>query len=167
MEDLERANVTVKQHQQIKSLVEVHVDIFNDETNRDPKYYLSPNLYDNFVDFTKLPPHETLSKDIKAILYRPDKMKVLKECYDRLCMLLVSNYHRDMTEEKNIKKESSKRLHWEARYPRKPEEEYQWLARIAKRVETFKPSLETPEAPFTDPKINVNLDPKEFDKSFL
>jgi hypothetical protein len=111
MATLELANVTVKQYQQVKTLIAIHKDIFNDETNRDPRYDLQPNLYDNFVDFTRLPPVETLSKEVKAILYRPDKMKVLKGCYDRLCMSLVSNHHRDTTEKKEFIADSHRRLH--------------------------------------------------------
>jgi hypothetical protein len=49
------------------------------------------NTFDNFVDFTKIPNREKLSQDAKNILYRPQKMKTLSECYHRIAVLLRSN----------------------------------------------------------------------------
>jgi hypothetical protein len=148
-------------------LLAINKDIFNDESNRDPKYALSPNLYDNFVDFTKLPPADTLSKEVKQILYRPDKMKVLRECYDRLCSELVSNHHRDELKTKDFVGEQKKRLHWEARFPRKPEEEFLWISRIANKVATYKSDVVVDESMMTDPRVDINTDPAEFDKTWL
>jgi hypothetical protein len=167
MVTLENADVTLKQYQQIKLLIAVHKDIFNSETNRDPNFDLTPNLYDNFVDFTKLPPIDTLSKEVKQILYRPDKMKVLRKCYDRLCCELVSNHHRDSLKTKEFVAESKKRLHWEARFPRKPEEEFTWIARIANHVSSYKSDIVVDMATLKDPKVDIKIDPKEFNKTWL
>lgn len=76
-------------------LLAINKDIFRDETNKHPKYYLSPNLHDNYVDFTQLPPTDKLPKAAKQLLYRPNRMKQLREAYERLSEETISNFHRD------------------------------------------------------------------------
>lgn len=79
---LEKARVSHKEYTQIQKLVRFDKDIFNPEA-----LYHKPNLFnvnsmEYFVDFTRLP--KKIPTDIKALLYRPQRMQTLKKAYFRL-----------------------------------------------------------------------------------
>ena len=66
---LEDSEVTKKEFDQLKMLMNVHIDIFrNDELNIHRTHF-KDNLYDAFVDFTKLP--SNMPKAAKDLLFRP------------------------------------------------------------------------------------------------
>lgn len=92
MEVLEQCGVSNRQFEQIKMLMQVDKDIFSEKIKAHETHYTSYNLFDNFVDFTKLPTN--LPKEAKSLLYRPDKMKTLSEAYKSICRQLTSNHMR-------------------------------------------------------------------------
>jgi hypothetical protein len=56
MEVLEQCGVSNRQFEQIKMLMQVvDKDIFSEKIKTHETHYTSINLFDNFVDFTKLP----------------------------------------------------------------------------------------------------------------
>lgn len=63
--------------------------IFTSKSNRHEPHYVSENLFNDFVDFTKLPPN--IPKDAKALLYRPNKMKELASSYRNIGLQMKSN----------------------------------------------------------------------------
>ena len=73
-------------------LLKIDPHIFTPEFKRHAKFYTRANIYDQFVDFTKLPAN--LSKDAKSLLYRPQKMKQLAECYISLARKVKSHAQR-------------------------------------------------------------------------
>jgi hypothetical protein len=79
----------MRQFEQIKMLLKLDKNLLNKYGKRHPKFQTNKNIYDNFVDFTKLP--ENLSHDAKSLLYRPQKMKVLYDAYRNICVQLKSN----------------------------------------------------------------------------
>ena len=79
MEVLEAAGVSLKQLESIRTLLKIDPYIFTSKVNRHEPHYVSENLFNEFVDFTKLP--QNISKDAKALLYRPNKMKELAQAY--------------------------------------------------------------------------------------
>jgi len=58
--------------------------IFTTKSKRHVPNYVSENLFNDFVDFTKLP--ENIPKDAKAILFRPNKMKELAKAYRNISL---------------------------------------------------------------------------------
>lgn len=50
-------------------LLKLDKNLLNKYGKRHPKFQTNANIYDNFVDFTKLPAN--LSHDAKSLLYRP------------------------------------------------------------------------------------------------
>lgn len=89
MEVLEAVGASIKQLDQIKMLLKIDPFIFTSKSNRHQAHYVSENLFNDFVDFTKLP--QNLSKDAKALLYRPNKMKELAQAYRNISLQLKSN----------------------------------------------------------------------------
>ena len=119
MEVLEKCGVSNRQFEQIKMLMQVDKDIFNEKIKTHETHYTSTNLFDNFVDFTKLPHASQLPKEAKNLLYRPDKMKTLSEAYKSICRQLTSN-HMHFQESKQLKTAiHHKKAQYEARFPKK------------------------------------------------
>jgi len=99
MQVLEESNVSIRQLEQIKLLIAVDQHIFSPENKRHPRHDLMTTTFDHFVDFTRLPPTSELSKAVKSLLYAPDKMKVLAQAYQRLCLAVRSNFARKEKEQ--------------------------------------------------------------------
>ena len=70
-------------------LLKIDPYIFTSKSNRHEPHYVSENLFNDFVDFTKLP--QNLSKDAKGLLFRPIKMKELAEAYRNISLQMKSN----------------------------------------------------------------------------
>lgn len=81
-------------------LLNLNKDIFSSDMKRHPSHVAAytPNLNDNYVDFTKLPASKDIPSAAKQLLYRPAKMAELKECYERIGEVLNENYLRDKLE---------------------------------------------------------------------
>lgn len=90
----------MRQFDQIKMLLKLDKNLLNKYGKRHPKFQTNRNIYDNFVDFTKLP--ENLSHDAKSLLYRPQKMKVLYDAYRNICVQLKSNALRKLERQEQL-----------------------------------------------------------------
>jgi hypothetical protein len=80
-------------------LLKVDTNIFLSKSKRHTPHYVSQNLYNDFVDFTKLP--EGISKEAKALLYRPPKIKALAKAYRDIALQMKSNALRKLEKAEN------------------------------------------------------------------
>jgi hypothetical protein len=88
---LVNADVKRKEYDQIQMLMKLDQEIFMNESNIHGKpNTMWENIYDNFVDFSRLP--TKLPKSAKDLLYRPDRMKKLAEKFDRIVNELENDW---------------------------------------------------------------------------
>lgn len=98
---LEEANVSHRQYEQMKMMINIDKDLLSQFGKRHQKYMTENLLHDSFVDFRRLN-LDKISKDAKSLLYRPQKMKVLYEGYRRLTMVVHSNAMRKLDRQEKI-----------------------------------------------------------------
>lgn len=139
-------------------LMKLDRDILNPMGKRHERWIKSPNSYNNFVDFTKLP--KDLTKEHKALLYRPKKMKELAECYRELAIRVKTNTYRRYEHEWDLKYKRFKLLNWDKKLRlKKPIHEYEVADRLWERIDKFmkSKSIETQaEAKRLDPAFQYN-----------
>jgi len=133
---LEEANVSNRQYEQMKTLIKIDKDILNDFGKRHPKRHLSINLHDNFVDFTRLP-IDKIPRDVKQLLYRPQKMKVLYDGYKRLSLIVRSNAMRKLDISYKNHKEKLAKINWEPRRLKKTQQEIDMAEKLWHRIDRF------------------------------
>lgn len=80
---------------------------------------LHPNPYSHFIDFTQIKDSEKLPKEVKNILFRPQKLARLGEVYKKLAVKLTNSFERKRLEEIENQHVKYKRVGFQARYPRK------------------------------------------------
>lgn len=135
-EILEDAEVSKRQFEQIKMLMKLDRDILNPMGKRHERWIKSQNSYNNFVDFTKLP--KNLTKEHKALLFRPKKMKELAECYRELAIRVKTNTYRRYEHEWDLKYKRFKLLNWDKKLRlKKPIHEYEVADRLWERIDKF------------------------------
>ena len=86
---LEDSEVSKREFDQLKMMMNLDIDMFRTDQFKIHRSHFKENLYDAFVDFTKLP--EDLPKAAKDILFRPAKMKRLSEVYRKLIRTIVTH----------------------------------------------------------------------------
>jgi polyhydroxyalkanoate synthesis regulator phasin len=133
---LEEANVSLRAYEQMKMMMKIDRNILNDFGKRHSKQHTSKNLHDNFVDFTRLP-LDKLSKDAKSLLYRPQKMKVLYDGYQRLAMVVRSNAMRKL--DRTYKRDMDKihKFDWEPRQLEKLPSEIELGEKLWNTIDTW------------------------------
>lgn len=156
VEILEEANVSGRQFEQIKMLLKLDRDILNPMGKRHATFHTMPNLYDNFVDFTKLP--KDLTKEQKSILYRPKKMKELSECYRNIAVQVKSAAYRKLERQHEQEKTRAMKLNWEPRRIKKPAHETAIADKLWEAIDKFlsTDTVSTKELSFKmDPALKV------------
>ena len=78
-----------REFDQLKLLMDVHIDLFRNDELKIHRAHFKENLYDSFVDFTKLP--EDLPKAAKDLLFRPHKIQRLTGVYRKLIQTIKSH----------------------------------------------------------------------------
>ena len=106
----------------MKMMIKIDKNLLNQWGKRHEKYLTENLLHDSFVDFRRLDLTK-VSKDAKALLYRPQKMKVLYDGYQRLSVLVRSNAMRKHERREEIQMDRIRRMNWEPRRWEKTEEE--------------------------------------------
>ena len=87
---LEDAEVSRREFDMLKIVLKVNSRLFiDDEMKMHPTHY-KENLFDAFVDFTKLP--KDMPKEAKDIFFRPKKMARLAQVYRDLIQT-IENFH--------------------------------------------------------------------------
>lgn len=115
---LERADVSKKEFKELQKLCKFDKDIFLPESEYHlPNDLLADNPYSFFVDFNRLP--KNIPKEIKAILYRPERMARLKKAYMRVALELKNDYQKRVNEKKEWQRNKHIRLDHQTRQPAK------------------------------------------------
>jgi hypothetical protein len=119
----------------MKLLMKLDKHIFSRDNKRHPWQLSEVNLHDNFVDFTKLP--KDLSREQKALLYRPEKLAQLAKGYKAICLELNSNYQRK--KERHLEREIEKIVALNKEYRRfpKPQREIDIAEKVFKALTDF------------------------------
>ena len=136
------------------------MDIFEEEFKIHVKHDLRPhNIWNNFIDFRKLPDDKKISKQAKELLYRPERMAKLTDSYMRIVQELKNDYLERKHERSKQKEYRSRYLQIADRIPPKPQEEYDLIAELVNSIDTKLVRSEEEIAAFNDrqldPSINV------------
>lgn len=136
MEQLERANVSLREYKQVKMMMALNVNIFEDEFKIHMQHDLEPhNVYNNFVDFHKLPHESKLTKQEKEILYRPERFAKLAKVYLRLIDAMKTDYLQRQHEDIMRRKDFHRQTKVADRIPKKTQEEYDLIDKICRTID--------------------------------
>lgn len=118
-------------------MIDLNILIFEEEGKIHDWHDLKPgNPYDSFVDFRKIPADTKLPKKAKEVLYRPERMANLSQAYRRLVKELHNDYLQKKHHDQVVRENKAKRINFTDRIPVKPQEEFDMIARLCKRIET-------------------------------
>ena len=131
VETLQKSKVSMRELNDIRKLVKFDEKILTPDAHMHPSNDIEPdNPYSFFVDFDRLP--SKIPKDIKQLLYRPERMGRLSKAFERLALNLNIDYQRRLQDKRDWELNKSIRLDWNNRQPRKDAEELDLINQICR-----------------------------------
>ena len=131
---LQQADVSKREWDSIKLLLDIDKDIFHEESKIHMTNHIrSQNSYSSFVDFTRLP--EDIPKKAKDLLYRPQKMAKLGQAYNRLVAQLEEDYASKKLAKEQWEAQKHERLRFHGRITKKKDDEVDMIRNLCEKLD--------------------------------
>lgn len=133
-ETLKRAKVSRAIYKNIKDLIKLDKDIFQQESEIHlPNDLMRDNPYAAFVNFERLP--KDIPPHLKSVLFRPQYYQKIRSAYFRLAHELEHNYQRRKDLKRDVEFNRNIKLDRHKRRPVKTQEELDMMESLSRAVD--------------------------------